>query len=139
MSIRLSSNEIEAANRAEASALLIRCGYRVYRPDADTEGEDLVLRSPAGRLIPVQLKGRITVDWDRYGGLPDIWMLFPDGPFQPNAHRAWYLIPHAALFEWMRRRHGHTPKWNGAWSSGSVSRIDRDFLEPYRIQHPRRH
>ncbi len=26
------ANEIEAANRAEATALLIRSGYRVYRP-----------------------------------------------------------------------------------------------------------
>lgn len=33
--IGLTSNEIEAANRAEAIALLIRAGYRVYRPEAD--------------------------------------------------------------------------------------------------------
>ena len=35
-------NEIEAANRAEVTAILIRAGYRVYRPDADVSGEDLV-------------------------------------------------------------------------------------------------
>jgi hypothetical protein len=38
----LTANEIEAANRAEATALLIRAGYRVYRPEADCYGEDLI-------------------------------------------------------------------------------------------------
>jgi hypothetical protein len=37
----VTSNELEAANRAEATALLIRAGYRVYRPEADGYGEDL--------------------------------------------------------------------------------------------------
>jgi hypothetical protein len=64
----LSSNELEAANRAEATALLIRSGYRIYRPEADVHGEDLVLRAPSGGLLPLQLKGRPTVDWPRYGG-----------------------------------------------------------------------
>jgi phosphoglycolate phosphatase-like HAD superfamily hydrolase len=59
---KLQSNELEAANRAEATALLIRCGYRVYRPEADVEGEDLVVRTPDGDLLAVQLKSRITVD-----------------------------------------------------------------------------
>lgn len=39
----LSPNEIEAANHAEATALLIRYGYRVYRPEVDVSGEDLVI------------------------------------------------------------------------------------------------
>ena len=39
----LTSNEVEAANRAEATALLIRADYRVYRPEADCYGEDLVV------------------------------------------------------------------------------------------------
>jgi hypothetical protein len=79
---KLSSNEQEAANRAEATALLIRAGYRVYRPEADVHGEDLVLRAPSsddlrqGDLRPVQLKGRPTVA-RKYEG-KGIWMLFPD-------------------------------------------------------------
>ena len=44
------ANEIEAANRAEATALLIRSGYRVYRPEADCFGEDLILRTPSGDI-----------------------------------------------------------------------------------------
>jgi hypothetical protein len=42
----LTNNEIEAANRAESTALLIRAGYRVYRPEADCYGEDLIVRTP---------------------------------------------------------------------------------------------
>jgi hypothetical protein len=34
--------EIEAANRAEATAVLIRAGYRVYRPEADVNGVEVV-------------------------------------------------------------------------------------------------
>jgi hypothetical protein len=77
MAIPLKSNEIEAANRAEATALLIRAGYRVYRPEADVSGEDLVVRTPQGELRAVQMKGRPTVDWRRYGGV-NVWMLVPD-------------------------------------------------------------
>jgi hemolysin activation/secretion protein len=52
-----STNEIEAANRAEVTAVLIRAGYRVYRPEADVSGEDLVIRIPEGELRSVQMKG----------------------------------------------------------------------------------
>ena len=54
----LTSNELEAANRAEATALLIRAGYRVYRPGADGYGEDLVVRTPSGELLPLPLRSR---------------------------------------------------------------------------------
>ncbi|MEM6586255.1 MAG: hypothetical protein AAF692_10915, partial [Pseudomonadota bacterium] len=77
---RLSPNLIEAANRAEVTALLIRERYRVYRPEADVDGEDMVLRQPSGNLISVQLKGRLTIDRHRYGD-SDTWMIFPDGPW----------------------------------------------------------
>ncbi len=62
MPINLTSNEIEAANRAEATEILIRAGFRVYRPEADCYGEDLILRKPNGELLAVQLKSRWTVD-----------------------------------------------------------------------------
>lgn len=93
---KLSSNEIEAANRAEATSLLIRAGYRVYRPEADVTGEDLVVRTPDGSLRTVQLKGRPTVEWARYGGR-QIWMLFPD-PAGPIPGRNWFLIDHDAFY-----------------------------------------
>jgi len=53
----LSSNEIEAANRAEATAILIRAKYRVYRPEADAYFEDLLIRTPDGEPGSVQMKG----------------------------------------------------------------------------------
>lgn len=58
----LTFNKIEAANRAEVTALLILSGHRVYRPEADGYGEDLIHRTPNGDLRAVQLKGRPTVD-----------------------------------------------------------------------------
>jgi hypothetical protein len=75
--MQLTPNEKEAANRAEVTALLIRKGYRVYRPEADCHGEDLILRTPDGELLAVQLKARPEVDWNRYGG-KSLWVLFPD-------------------------------------------------------------
>ena len=91
-----STNAIEAANRAEVTAILIRAGYRVYRPEADVSGEDLVIRAPNGDLRPVQMKGRPTVDLRRYGGR-QIWMLFPD-PAGSKPGRPWFLIQHDELF-----------------------------------------
>ena len=49
-----STNLIEAANCAEVTAILIRAGYRVYRPEADVSGEDLIIRIPEGELRSVQ-------------------------------------------------------------------------------------
>jgi hypothetical protein len=105
------SNEIEAANRAEATALLIRAGYRVYRPEADCDGEDLVVRTPKGKLRAVQLKGRQRVDEKKYGGR-SLWMLFPDSTFEAGKERAWYLVPHDILFKRMKSLHGHAACWD---------------------------
>jgi len=91
----LSANEIEAANRAEATTILIRAGYRVYRPEADVHGEDLIVRTSDGELRSVQMKGRPVVEWRRYGGR-DIWMLFPD-PLGSQPGRPWFFIKHDEL------------------------------------------
>lgn len=130
---KLSSNEQEAANRAEATALLIRAGYRVYRPEADVHGEDLILRAPAGDLRPVQLKARPTVDRGRYGDR-EMWMLFPE-PAAPLG-RPWFLIPHDDFYGWVHARHGHSPGWKDAWSYPGISKDLRTFLEPFRIAAP---
>ena len=100
----LSPNEIEAANRAEATAILIRAGYRVYRPEADVHGEDLVIRAPDGELRSVQMKGRPVVEWRRYSAR-DIWMLFPD-PLGSQPGRPWFFIKHDELPAWVKNRHG---------------------------------
>ncbi|GJD86682.1 hypothetical protein BHAOGJBA_0177 [Methylobacterium hispanicum] len=132
---RFSQAAIEAANRAEATALLIRCGFRVYRPEADIEGEDLVLRQPAGMLIPVQLKPRIYVDGQRYSGL-GLFMLFPLGPFTPAAPRPWFLTPHDPLYAEVEKRHGHTPKWTGRWHSAYPGSALREYLAPFEVTPP---
>jgi hypothetical protein len=64
----LAANEIEAANRAGATAVLIRAGYRVYRPEADVREEDSVIRVPNGELRSVLMKGLPVVQWKRYQG-----------------------------------------------------------------------
>ena len=132
------ANEIEAANRAEATALLIRCGYRVYRPEADCYGEDLILRTPSGELRVVQLKSRPTVDRHRYGGRK-VWMLFPDPKVGPNGGslgRDWFLLPHDKLHKWVKDKHGHAPKWNDAWTYPKISRKLSRFLQPFRLSSP---
>jgi hypothetical protein len=128
----LTANEIEAANRAEATALLIRAGYRVYRPEADCYGEDLILRTPSGELRAVQLKGRPAVDWNRYGKGQSLWMLFPD-PKSTGLGRKWFLVPHDQFYEWVKARHGHAPKWREAWIYPGVPRELRRFLEKFAV------
>ena len=130
---KLSSNEIEAANRAEATSLLIRAGYRVYRPEADITGEDLVVRTPDGSLRTVQLKGRPTVEWARYGGR-QIWMLFPD-PAGPIPGRNWFLIEHDAFYRWVESRHGSTAKWDQSWSYPYVSKPLDEYLQSHSHAH----
>ena len=128
------SNLLEAANRAEVTALLIRAGYRVYRPEADTEGEDLVLRIPDGRLVPVQQKGRVHVEREKYAAR-GIAMLFPDAPFNGKRQREWFLIDHDLLFSWLKERHGHAEGFAaGKWSCRSPATWLRERLEPYRIR-----
>ena len=132
MAGRFDQAAIEAANCAEVTALLIRCGYRVYRPEADIESEDLVLRLPDGTLGAAQLKPRIYVDQPRYGGL-ELCMLFPVGPFTPVAPRPWFLVPHDPLFLKVERWHGGTPKWTGWWHAARPGPGLRDYLAPLQI------
>lgn len=126
--VRLTSNEREAANRAEVTALLIPAGFRVYRPEADCYGEDLILRTPDGELLTVQMKGRPQVDWHKYGG-QSLWMLFPE----PGcvAGRRWFLVPHDELYSWTKGKHGRAPRWNEIWSYPSISKELRNFLEKF--------
>jgi hypothetical protein len=123
----------EAANRAEATALLIRCEYRVYRPKADIEDEDLVVRDPAGMLSGVQLKGRPLVNWRRYGGR-QLLMLFPSAPYAPGTARTWSLVPHNPFYDWVKARHGHTPKWGDHWHYPSIGPDLAAFLASYEVQ-----
>jgi len=129
--IKLTSNEKEAANRAEATVLLIRAGYRVYRPEADCYGEDLILRHPCGELRVVQLKGRPAVNWNKYGG-QSLWMLFPD-PKSTDLERKWFLVPHDQLHGWMERKHGHARKWSKGWNCPTVPKELHRFLDQFAI------
>jgi hypothetical protein len=126
------SNEIEAANRAEATAILIRAGYRVYRPEADVSGEDLLIRKSDGEILAVQMKGRPSVDKPRYGG-HGIWMLFPD-PAGSKPGRPWFLVEHDKLFCWVKKRHGAAPGWNDAWSYPRIGADLLEFLQPSVLQ-----
>ncbi|GJE62757.1 hypothetical protein [Methylobacterium trifolii] len=132
---RFKQSATEAANRAEATALLIRCGYRVYRPEADIEGEDLVVRRPTGALYGVQLKGGPMVEWRRYGGR-NLLMLFPSAPYSPGAPRSWFLVPHDPLFDWMKARHGQAPKWADHWRYPVLTKPLAAFLAEYEVRLP---
>lgn len=123
---------IEASNRAEATALLIRCGYRVYRPEADIYGEDLVVLPPDGQLHGVQLKGRPTVDRSKYGN-KNLWMLFPSSQYNKLKVRDWFLIPHDILYDWIKQKHGKAPKWNDTWSYPNPTQSLLSFLAPYKL------
>lgn len=123
----------EAANRAEATALLIRSGYRVYRPEADIEGEDLVLRRPGGELCAVQLKSRAYVDAKRYGAR-NLWMLFPDQKFSIGVQRPWFLIPHDVLFGFVKVQRG--PAWGAFWHYPSLPSTLRTSIAPYQVAPP---
>lgn len=114
-------------------ALLIRAGDRVYRPEADVYGEDLILRTPAGKLRAVQLKGRMTVDRSKYGG-KSLWMLFPSTTFRTDKERTWYLMPHDKLYEMLRKKHGGAPAFAKGWSCRTVPARDRTHLKRFIIR-----
>src|SRR5258708_13769158 len=130
--MELTANEIEAANRAEASSLLVRAGYRVYRPEADCYGEDLILRTPKGKLLAVQLKGRMTVDWNRYGK-KSLWMLFPSTKFRASVGRKWFLVPHDKLYKLMKVKHGHASSFDGAWTCATFPKSTRLSLAGFEV------
>lgn len=106
---KVSTLVIEAQNLAEITALLLPKNYMIYRPEADIDGVDLVLKTPDKLLIECQLKGRCHVESKKYGQR-NIWMLFPG---KGSAfHRSWYLIKHDELLKIQRKNHGHAAKWN---------------------------
>lgn len=101
-------------------------------PEADVNGEDLVIRASDGELRSVQMKGRPMVEWRRYGGR-DIWMLFPD-PLGRQPGRSWFLVKHDELFTWVKNRHGAAPGWAEAWSYSRISADLRNWLQPFMLQ-----
>lgn len=134
---KLHPNLVEAANRAEATAILVGAGFRVYRPEADVGGEDLVVLDPNDlELKMVQLKSRPIVDLARYGPPRKIWMLFPDPSKAPMSGRDWFLIRHDELFEWVKERHQHTRGWKDYWSYPAMSVELRERLRFYTIKAP---
>ena len=121
-------NLTEAANRGEATSLLIRAGWRVYRPEADVHGEDLVLRCPEGRLLAVQQKGCPEVDRKKYAG-KDLWLLFPDPKSIPG-RRPWYLLPHDVLLKYFADRHPGTGSIaKGIWTETVMVSHLQGFLD----------
>ncbi len=146
------TEETEAANRAEAAALLIQKGYRVYRSEADRDGEDLILRFPDksdpkqfsngqpfpfGEFRAVQLKSRPTVD-KKYNKNRTLWMLFPD-PKKAYFQREWFLVPHKDLYEWMEKEHGHAKcmmKDGGGWHCPYIPKNLLAFLRNYIVIDP---
>jgi len=91
-----------------------------------------VLLTPTKGLLIAQLKGAPQVDLKRYGPPLKIWMIFPES-VRPTPGRQWYLVPHDVLFDWAKKRHGHTPKWQNAWRWPNLSQELSLFLEPYLI------
>ena len=125
----------ESANRGEVTALLIRSGFRVYRPEADVYGEDLVVWSPNSETFhAVQLKGRPIVDKAKYGGR-NIWMLFPSARYNPSVSRDWFLVPHDEFLSWVAERHTSVAT-TGHWSYPTISKDLAIFLQPYVIVPP---
>jgi hypothetical protein len=136
---KLTTNEIEAANRAEVTAILIRSGNQVYRPEADVSGEDLVIRRlGADALLLVQMKSRPMVHWSLYGGR-NIWMLFPD-PVGVIPGRPWFFIKHDELFNWFKDQHATSPGWAqrsqanlAEWSEKRISNALGKFLKQFKL------
>jgi hypothetical protein len=124
---------IEAANRAEATALLIRQGYRVFSPEADVEGVDFVVRTPDSELRPVQLKGRPTADIARYGSA-SIWILFPE-PGQVPFRRKWFLVPHELLLAYVKERRRSEKPLKGR-SMSSIPKPLAKLIAKFEVLYP---
>lgn len=129
-----SSAVTEAINRCEVTIHLLQKGYMVFRPEADVDGVDFVVRTPDGKYLSCQQKSRCIVQPEKYGG-KSIWMIFP-GKGKP-LHRDWYLIEHDRLFTIQKRKHGSAPDWKnktkGEFWSEPVGKSLAEELKGYRI------
>jgi hypothetical protein len=129
-----SSAVTEAINQCEVTIYLLKKGYMVFRPEADVDGVDFVVRTPEGKHLPCQLKSRCIVQHDKYGGR-GIWMIFP-GTGKP-LHRDWYLIEHDRLFSIQKKKHGNAPNWKhktmGEYWSEAVGKLLAEQLSKYLI------
>jgi len=127
----------EASNLAEVTAVLLSRGFMLYRPEADVGGVDFLLRTPEGRFLKCQLKGRAYIEKNKYGDR-DIWMVFPG---KGNAfEREWYLIPHDTLYRILKEKHGEAPQWvhptHGEYWHTPVSKDLAEQLSVYAVKSP---
>jgi len=127
----------EASNRAEICSLLLSKGYMVYHPEADVNGIDFLIETPAGLIQKCQLKSRAFVHWKKYGG-ENIHMVFP-GVGEPM-RREWYVVPHDKLFHTLKEIHGSAPKWDhpvyGEYWHAPVSKKLAERLALFAVKSP---
>ena len=123
---------IEAVNRNEVTAILLSLGYMVYKPEADVDGIDFIIKTPTDNILKCQLKSRSWVEWDRYGG-KNIFMIFPG--IGEVMKRDWYLVAHDKLFIIQKKQHGHANKWankGGFWHSPVNPKL-AELIKDYKI------
>ena len=109
--MKLSTALVEVVNLAEITLILTKLGGLVFRPEADIEGVDFLVKSPRGEFFSCQLKSKCVVEKRKYGGR-NIWMVFP-GKGKPMK-RDWYFIEHDLLFDHLKKKHGSATKWRHA-------------------------
>jgi hypothetical protein len=124
----------ENYNYHKVSARLADFGYTTLRLHDDFEGADFIAKHVFGKkLLKVQLKGRLTFDkkYQRDEEEDEIYIAFP-------ANGEWYLYPHDTVFDEVVRRCNiivGTDEWKekGTYHIGSLSEIQKEILEPYRL------
>jgi hypothetical protein len=133
----MNNHIIEAYNLNEVSAIFLKKGFMLYRPEADVDGVDFIIQTPENNFLKCQLKSRAYVLWNKYGN-KDIYMVFPAQGDSFN--REWYLIPHDTLFQILKSKHGDAPNWNHSefgehWNT-PVSKNLADELKSFTIISP---
>lgn len=125
---KLTTAFIEAINRTELDAVMLRRGYIPFLPVIDS-GIDVVYFREADRdLRFVQAKGRVCID-QKYAGRKIEIAFSEDGQ--------WYLYPHDDLVEFCKvaRLWLHTPSWRekGGYSVKKIPEPMREWMGQWRL------
>ena len=119
----LNSRQKESYNFQKVSAVLADYGFITYRMHDDYHGADFHAVGVNGKVLKVQLKGRVTVD-SKYLG-KGLMIAFPNKP-------DWYLYPHDKLYK-IITNHTSGAKSNKGRNIGKIPHWLLPIISKYKI------
>lgn len=126
---KLNGTQQEVVNFAKAAALLATYGFECARVRADSLGADFLAHHMLqGTVLPIQLKGRITIQ-KKYLKNKGLWIMCP-------VEGQWLLIPHVLLVSFVKKATAGGLEDAKSWNIGGYRHMKKPSAKLFKMIEP---